>query len=87
MAPQDNASAAQIEKNIEQARARLTATVDELAYRVTPANVAKRTMAQAKSAFDSATRTPEGEVRYEVVAPVALAVVGLAALAIYRRVS
>lgn len=87
MASQDNPSVGQLEKDIERTRARLAATVDELAYRVTPANLAKRTLAQAKTALDGATRNPDGSVRLEVVGPVAAVFVGLVALAIYRRVS
>ena len=81
-----NASASQIEKDIEHTRARLAATIDELAYRVTPGNLAKRQVEAAKVSFNHATRTKEGAVRYEVVGPVAAVVVGLLALAIYRRV-
>ncbi len=84
--PSQNPSVSHLEKNIEQTRTRLAATIDELAYRVTPGNFAKRQLEQAKSSFAAATRTPDGEVRYEVVAPVAAVVVGLVALAIYRRV-
>ena len=81
-----NASASQIEKDIEHTRARLAATIDELAYRLTPGNLAKRQVEAAKVSFNHATRTNEGAVRYEVVGPVAAVVVGLLALAIYRRV-
>lgn len=79
-------STAQIEKSIEQTRARLAATIDELAYRVKPANLAKRQVEQAKASFASATTNDQGGVRYEVVAPVVAAVVGLLAIAIIRRV-
>ncbi len=78
-------STAQIEKSIEQTRARLAATIDELAYRVKPANLAKRQVEQAKASFASATQNEQGGVRYEVVVPVVAAVVGLVAIAIIRR--
>lgn len=83
---QQNASADELEKDIEQTRARLAATIDELAYRVTPGNLAKRQMESAKVSFNSATRSNDGQVRYEVVGPVLAVVAGLVALAIYRRV-
>lgn len=83
---QQNASANQLEKDIEQTRTRLAATIDELAYRVTPGNLAKRQMEAAKVSFNGATRTSDGQVRYEVVGPALAVVAGLMALAIYRRV-
>lgn len=86
MGSQDNSSVAHIESDIERTRARLAATVDELAYRVQPSTLLKRETEAAKKSFNSATRTPDGEIRYEVVGPVVAAVVGLIALAIFRRV-
>ena len=83
---QQNASASELESDIERTRARLAATIDELAYRVAPGNLAKRQMESAKVSFNHATRTNDGQVRYEVVGPVLAVVAGLVALAIYRRV-
>lgn len=83
---QQNASANQLEKDIQQTRARLASTIDELAYRLTPGNLVKREVEAAKVSFNHATRTNDGQVRYEVVVPVVAVVAGLMALAIYRRV-
>lgn len=86
MSAQDTRSLDQIEKDIDRARNRLASTIDELAYRVKPANLVKRETAAAKMSLMNATHKPDGALRLEVVAPVAAVVVGLVALAIYRRV-
>lgn len=86
MGSQDNSSVSRIESDIERTRARLAATVDELAYRVQPSTLLKRETEAAKSSFYQATRTSDGAIRYEVVGPAIAVVVGLFALAVYRRV-
>lgn len=86
MGSKDNSSVADIEREIERTRSRLAATVDELAYRVQPSTLLKRETEAAKRSFASATRTPDGDIRYEVVGPVVAAVVGLVVIAIIRRV-
>ncbi|MDO5699216.1 MAG: DUF3618 domain-containing protein [Dermatophilus congolensis] len=86
MATSDNRSTQDIEKEIEQSRARLAATVDELAFRVKPKNLAQRQMANARRGFHSATHTDSGDIKLEVVGPAVAVVAGLIALAIYRRV-
>ena len=86
MSAQDNRSLDQIEKDIERTRVRLASTIDELAYRVKPANLAKRQADVAKSSFYQATHGPDGSLRLEVVGPAAAVVVGLVALTIFNRV-
>ncbi|WP_226345225.1 DUF3618 domain-containing protein [Agilicoccus flavus] len=86
MSAQDNRSLDQIEKDIERTRGRLASTIDELAYRVKPANLAKRQADSAKTSLFQATHATDGSLRYEIVGPVAAVVVGLVALAIYNRV-
>lgn len=86
MSAQDNRSLDQIETDIAQHRERLASTIDELAYRVKPANVAKRQMAEGRSALYSFTHTDSGELRYEVVVPAAGIAVLLLTVAIVRRV-
>ncbi|WP_312722181.1 DUF3618 domain-containing protein [Mobilicoccus sp.] len=85
MSPKENRSLDEIEKDIARNRDDLAATIDELAYRVKPANVAKRQVEEAKGFVDRTTRTPEGGLRLEVVGPAVGAVVLLVALAIYNR--
>lgn len=82
----ENRSLDQIEKDIVDHRERLAATIDELAYRVKPANVAKRQLAEGKSALYNATHTPDGEINYAVVGPAVGIAVLLVTIAIYRRV-
>lgn len=86
MGSQDNSSVSRIESDIERTRARLAATVDELAYRVQPSTLLKRESEAAKTSLYDATHTSDGEIRYEVVGPAIAIVVGLFALAVYRRV-
>ncbi len=63
-----------IENEIAATRQRLAATVDELAYRAQPKQIALRQKESARAAFTSATQTPDGQLRMERIA--ALAVVG-----------
>ena len=82
----DTRSLDEIEHDIARNRENLAASIDELVYRVKPANVAKRQVEEAKGLFDRTTRTPEGDLRMEVVGPAVGAVVLLVALAVYNRV-
>ncbi|WP_168581858.1 DUF3618 domain-containing protein [Gephyromycinifex aptenodytis] len=86
MSAQDNRSLDQIEKDIAQHRERLASTIDELAYRVKPANIAKRQVAEGRSALYSFTHTETGELRYDVVGGAAGVAVLLLTVAIVRRV-
>lgn len=78
-------SAHEIENDINASRTRLAATVDELAYRAKPKTIATRQLESTKSSIRNATFKGNGDLRLEVVAPVALVVVGLVAIAIVRR--
>ncbi len=86
MSAQGKRSIDQIEKDIETSRVRLAATIDELSYRVKPANLAKRQVASAKSALHQVTHTPGGALRYDVVGGAAAVVLTLVTIAVVRRV-
>ena len=61
----------QLEAQIEKTRAHLASTIDELAVRAQPREIARRQAESAKSKFDEATHTPEGDLRVERVGAVA----------------
>ncbi|GAB49654.1 DUF3618 domain-containing protein [Mobilicoccus pelagius] len=86
MSAKDNRSLDEIEKDIARNRDDLAATIDELAFRVKPANVAKRQVDEAKTFVDRTARNTDGSLRLEVVGPAVGAVVLLVALAVYNRV-
>ena len=65
---------AEIEADIELTRARLAGTVDAIAQRVKPANVARRTFVDAA-----------GNVRVKRIAVLAVVVAGVAGLVRWRR--
>jgi hypothetical protein len=71
---------AEIEAEIERTRARLAGTVDAIADRVSPANVARRSAESAKSQFVD----EQGKPRAARVA-VALAVAGAVGFLVWRR--
>lgn len=75
----------EIENDIAKSRTRLAATVDELAYRAKPKTIATRQMESAKKSIRDATFHENGDLKIEVVGPIALVVVGLVAIAIVRR--
>jgi Protein of unknown function (DUF3618) len=75
---------AQIEADIEATRARLAGTVDELATRVQPKEIARRSAEDAKAKLQAATHTPDGSLRTERVAAVGAAAALVAALAGFR---
>jgi Protein of unknown function (DUF3618) len=72
---------AEIEAEIEATRVRLAGTVDELATRVQPKEIARRSAADVKAKAYSATHTDDGKLRTERVAAVGAAAALLAALA------
>lgn len=79
---------AAIESDIEATRARLAGTVDELAVRLHPKEIGKRSLQDVKERARTATHTPDGGLRTERVAAVVaamLAVVGLLAALRRRR--
>jgi Protein of unknown function (DUF3618) len=74
-------SPAQIESDIERARARLAGTVDEIVERVKPANVAHRLADSAKAQV----MEPDGSLRQDRVAILGGAVVLVVVLVVWRR--
>jgi len=79
-------SAEAIEAEIVQTRAHLASTIDELAIRAQPREIARRQTESAKARFFESTHTPEGDLRVERVG--AIAAVGatvLVVLAILHR--
>ena len=72
---------AEIEAEIERTRQRLAVTVDAIADRVKPANVARRSVAAAKAQFVE----PDGTVRTARVAVVAVGVLAVVGLSVWRR--
>ena len=72
---------AEIEADIERTRARLAGTVDAIAERVKPANVARRGAESAKAQVVDG----EGNLRVKRVAVLAGAVAGAVGLLLWRR--
>lgn len=71
-----------IESDIEQARVRLAATIDELVYRTSPKTIARREVNQVKAYFVA----PDGSPRTENIVKVAGGVVGVVvAFALLRK--
>ena len=79
--PAKERSPAEIEADIERTRARLAGTVDEIAERVKPANVARRGAESAKAQVVDA----QGNLRTKRVAVLAVAVAGAVGLVLWRR--
>jgi superfamily I DNA and RNA helicase len=81
---------AAIESDIVATRDHLKNTVDELAHRLTPKEIARRSVADAKDELREATTNSDGSLRVERIAAVAgavLAVVALLAMLRHRRSS
>lgn len=76
---------AAIEAEIEATRARLAGTVDELAVRVHPKELARRGREGAAARARAAVTTTQGQLRVERVAAVAGAALSLLVLAVWRR--
>ena len=72
---------AEIEAEIERIRARLAGTVDAIAERVKPANVARRGVDSAKGQVVD----QGGNLRVQRVAVLALALAGAVGLVVWRR--
>jgi hypothetical protein len=88
MGDQTRPSPAAIEAEIVEIRARLASTIDELAVRAQPKEIARRQVESAKSRFVEATHTPEGDLRVERVGAMAAGsavVLGLVILLHRRR--
>lgn len=78
-------SPVEIEAEIVEARARLASTINELAVRAQPKEIARRQAEAAKAKVIDATHTPEGDLRVERVAAIAAGSAVLVGLAILHR--
>ncbi len=79
-------SAAQIQAEIEATRQRLAGTIDELAYRAQPKEIARRQSESLRASFAAATRDETGNLRTERVTAVLAAVAFVAiAMGLLRR--
>jgi hypothetical protein len=76
---------AQIEAEIEATRTRLAGTVDELAGRVAPKEIARRSAQDAKAKLYAETHTADGGLRTERIAGVAAAAVSAVGLLVGLR--
>jgi hypothetical protein len=85
MGEQTSTSPADIEAEIVATRARLVSTIDELAVRAQPQEIARRQAASAKNRLIEATHTPEGDLRVERVGAIAAGSAVLVGLAILHR--
>ncbi len=79
-----DADPAAIEAQIEATRARLAGTVDELAVRMRPQQIARRAVTDVKARLVAATTTPQGQLRVERVAAAGAAAVAAVAMALWR---
>lgn len=79
--PEPPRTASEIEADIEHTRARLAGTVDAIAERVKPANVAKRTAGSAKAQV----LEPDGSLRIMRVAALVGGLLAVIALVRWRR--
>lgn len=75
----------ELEAQIEQTRAHLVGTVDELAMRLQPKEIARRGRADLKARVDAAIRTPDGSLRVERLVAVGAAVASLVSLVVWNR--
>jgi len=83
-AQRDGQSTDSIEREMEETRDRLAATIDELVHRTSPKTIARREIATVKGYFVD----PEGNPRTENILKVAGGVVGfVAVLVVIRRVT
>lgn len=85
MGEQTSTSLDDIEAEIAQTRAHLASTIDELALRTRPKEIARRQAESAKAKLVEATHTPEGDLRMERVGAIAAGSAVLLGLAILRR--
>src|SRR6476469_8562590 len=85
MSEQTNKSVGEIEADIAVTRARLASTIDELAVRAQPKEIARRQADSAMVKLNEATHTPTGELRIERIVAMVAAVVALVGLVVWRR--
>ena len=75
-----------IEAEIAQTRAHLASTIDELAIRAQPREIARRQTESVKARLVDSTHTPEGDLRVERVGAIAAAAAAvLVVLAVLHR--
>ncbi|GAB3689039.1 DUF3618 domain-containing protein [Angustibacter aerolatus] len=74
-----------IEAEIEQTRARLAGTVDELAVRIHPKSIAQRSVEDVKQTARDAALTPEGKPRTERLVAAGAALLALIGLVVWRK--
>ncbi len=76
----------QIEADIASTRERLADTIDQLAYRAQPKQIARRQARSAQVAFDQAMRNPDGSLRTDrISAALAATAAVLLAIGMLRR--
>jgi Protein of unknown function (DUF3618) len=73
MGEQTSMSAEAIDAEIAATRAHLASTIDELAIRTQPREIARRQAESAKARFVETTHTPEGDLRVERIGAMAAA--------------
>ena len=76
---------AELEAHIERTRSRLVGTVDELATRLQPKEIARRGAHDARARVDVFVRTPDGSLRVERLAAIAGALAALCSLIVWNR--
>lgn len=60
-------TAAELEAEIAERRAHLSTTIDELVTRVSPKEIARREVESVRIRIAEATRTPDGQIRSELI--------------------
>jgi hypothetical protein len=76
---------AELEAHIERTRARLVGTVDELATRLQPKEIARRGALDVRARLNAVARTPDGSIRVERLAAIAAALAAMASLIVWNR--
>jgi hypothetical protein len=76
---------AELEAHIERTRARLVGTVDELATRLQPKEIARRGAIDLRARINAVVRTPDGSIRVERLAAIAAALTAMASLLVWNR--
>jgi hypothetical protein len=76
---------AELEAHIEHTRARLVGTVDELAARLQPKEIARRGALDLRARINGVARTPDGSIRVERLAAIAAALAAMASLIVWNR--
>jgi len=85
MGEQTSTSPDVIEAEIAVTRAHLASTIDELAVRTQPREIARRQAEAARAKFVETTHTPDGDLRAERVGAMAAGSAVLLGLAILHR--